>query len=78
MMCAARRPRDHVISVGEVEARVAGLEAHSGGDPESDHGERDGLLIAALRAIAAGHPEPEKIAAAALRVTELDLTLWFA
>lgn len=67
-----------MISIGEVEARVEALRAGAGDDPEADHGERDGLLLAALRAIAGGHPEPQEMAAAALKVADADMVLWSA
>jgi hypothetical protein len=52
--------------------------AEIGGDPESDHYARDGLLLDVLKAIAAGATDPAALAVEALRVQDLELELWYA
>ncbi len=65
------------LTLAEIRAKVADLKAHAGGDPEADHAARDGILLGALRSIAGSAPDAPIIAAEALAVEDIELTLWY-
>ncbi|WP_367134482.1 MULTISPECIES: hypothetical protein [Streptomyces] len=66
-----------LLTVEDVARRLAEI-AHHQGDPEAAHGMEDELHADVLRAIAAGAPDAETLAAAALRSTTLDFACWYA
>lgn len=65
------------LTVEDVARRLAEI-AHHEGDDQVAHGLEDQLHADVLRAIAAGAPDAEALAAAALRSKALDFARWYA
>ncbi|MCF3101451.1 hypothetical protein IPZ58_07635 [Streptomyces roseoverticillatus] len=65
------------MTVEDVARRLAEI-AHFRDDAEVAHGLTDELHIAVLRSIAAGAPDAETLAAAALRSETIDFNRWCA
>lgn len=65
------------LTVEDVAQRLA-LIASQTDDPETVHGAEDWLHEQVLRAVAAGHPDSQILAAAALRTYDIDFDRWFA
>lgn len=67
---------------GTLRARIEAMLSKEPDDPESDHGERDELLVAALRTVVESPDDPEARAIASLAVDMLahtsDWTRWYA
>ena len=63
------------MTVQEIHGRVESIRAHAD-DNERAHADEDDLWRDVLRAIAAGHPEPQQLAEAAVKSTEIEFTRW--
>jgi hypothetical protein len=61
----------------EIEVRVSKIASLVGQKDGVAHGLEDELYLDVLKAIAAGSPNPRKLAAAAIKSAELDIKRWF-
>ena len=65
------------LTVEDVAQRLAHI-ASEADDPEAAHSSADWLHELVLRAVAAGHPDSQILAAAALRTNDIEFDRWYA
>jgi hypothetical protein len=65
------------LTIEDVARQLAYINSQAD-DPEVAHGAADDLHQQVLRAIAAGHPDAQILAAAALRTEDIEFDRWYA